>query len=161
MSISNPWTAYAVVLAVAILIYYTFVGWKYYKREIRSLFKDKTKNPHAGPSSKGYQLRLSRHEEQEADHSGGTEQAASQDEALFTQVQALEEHLITEIEEAHQKGYNKQDLIQMLQMILKEYGAMKGTSFQYTVNKRIDAECAKYGLLHLNEDDKGEVWPIA
>lgn len=159
MSISNPWTVYTVVLAATLLIYYTFVGWKYYRKEIRSLFKGKTKN-RIESSSVGDRVKPSESGELDPAFSDGAEQAASQDEALFTQVQALNEYLVTEIEEAHQKDYNKQDLIQMLQMILKEYGALKGTPFQHAVNKRIDAECAKYGQMHLAEDDKDQLWSI-
>lgn len=160
MSISNPWTVYTVALAAIILIYYTFVGWKYYRRELRSLFKGKTKN-RIESSSVGDRVKPSESAEPDPVPSDGTGQAATHDEALFSQVQALNEYLVTEIEEAHQKDYNKQDLIQMLQMILKEYGVLKGTPFQHKVNRRIDAECAKYGQMHLAEDDKDQLWSIA
>lgn len=37
MFTSNPWAVYAGILAGALLIYYTFVGWKYFRTEINSL----------------------------------------------------------------------------------------------------------------------------
>jgi hypothetical protein len=161
MFTSNPWAFYTGTISAALLIYYAFVCWKFYRNDLRILLggpKSKRQGPDfaAGPpTSEQKELAATSVDEELLVEE---EPPAWQNEELFTQVENLFEHLASEIEEAHQKNYNRQDLIQMLQLILKEYQVLKGTPFQFAVNNRIDVECAKYGSIHLREGDKGEVW---
>lgn len=159
MSTSNPWAIYITVVTGALLIYYLIVGWKFYKMEIGSLLHGKVKRRRFESVQRSDQIEAQHYStENDGELSSIEQPEAPQDEELFTQVESLLEHLTAEIEEASQKDYNKQDLVQMLQMILNEYGALKGTQFQFSINNHIDAECAKYGLLHLSEGDKIELW---
>lgn len=159
MFTSKPWAVYAGITTGALLIYYIFVGWKYFRTEISSLLRSKPKKRQLDSSTLITEAQqTSGPGQQNEEIMEEEEQPAWQNEALFTQVEDLFEHLASEIEEAHQKNYNRQDLIQMLQLILKEYQVLKGTPFQIAVNNRIDSECAKYGSIHLSEGDKGEVW---
>lgn len=160
MFTSNPWAVYAGILAGALLIYYTFVGWKYFRTEINSLLggRPRKRQFDAGTLSKaiGKTSDPSRPDQEIINEQDP--QPEWRNEEMSTRVENLYEHLATEIEEAHQKGYDRQDLIQMLQIILKDYQMLKRSPFQFAVNNRIDAECAKYGSIHLSEGDKGEVW---
>lgn len=159
MFTSNPWAVYAAILAGGLLIYYTFVGWKYFRTEINGLLRGSPRNlkVDSGILSKEVK-KTSGPNQQDEEVIEEEEQPEWQNEEMFAMVENLFEHLTTEIEEAHQKNYNKQDLIQMLQMVLKDYQVLKRTPFQFAVNNRIDAECAKYGSIHLSEGDKSEVW---
>ena len=159
MSTSNPWAIYITVVTGALLKYYLIVGWKFYKMEIGGLLHGKVKRRTFESVHRSEQIEVKHHSTEDDGELSSIEQSeAPQDEELFTQVESLLEHLTAEIEEASQKDYNKQDLVQMLQIILSEYGALKGTQFQFSINNRIDAECAKYGLPHLSEGDKNELW---
>jgi len=77
---------------------------------------------------------------------------------LLSQVGALTGELIGLIEEAHRKDYAKRDLILLLQMTLSDYAAIEDTPFGGVVNRIIASECAKYGLVHLSEEDIREIW---
>ncbi|WP_234672695.1 hypothetical protein [Dyadobacter sp. CY261] len=160
MFTSNPWAVYARILAGGLLIYYIFVGWKYFRADIKHLLGSRAKKRQSNSNAPIRKVKETsgpgpQHEEvlEEA-------QQVWQDEEMSFKVDKLLEHLTEEIQEAHQKNYDKQDLIQMLQIILKEYSVLKGTAFQSEVTNLIDTECAKYGSIHLSKGDKREVWNV-
>lgn len=160
MSTSNPWAVYAAILAGALLIYYAFVGWKYFRTEINSLLRGRPRKRQVDSYTLSKEIKKTSDPNQQGEViiDEEDEQPEWQNEEMFAKVENLYQYLTTEIEEAHQKGYDRQDLIQMLQIILKDYQVLKRSPFQFAVNNRIDAECAKYGSIHLSEGDKGEVW---
>lgn len=158
MFTSKPWAVYVGITTGALLIYYIFVGWKYFRTEISSLLRSKPQKQQLNSGTLITEAQKTSGSGQQEEIMEEDQQPASQNQALSAQMEDLFEHLASEIEEAHQKNYNRQDLIQMMQMILKEYQALKGTPFQIAINKRIDLECAKYGSIHLSEGDKGQVW---
>ena len=81
-----------------------------------------------------------------------------QKDEMFEKAYGLMAHLASEIKESHQKNYSKEDLVLMLEMILKDYRILKGTAFQMAVNNCIETECARYGSIHLSEGETIEVW---
>nr|WP_295933676.1 hypothetical protein [uncultured Dyadobacter sp.] len=161
MAKESPWHYYALAAAAVIALYYGWVALKFYKTEIKNLV-----NPRPNKQRPSVDLPAAEKEPDdesfldESDHDAFNKPPAWQNEELFADVEKLVDHLIEEIEEAHRKDYTKQDLMQMLHLILKEYKTLKGTPFQAAVNNRIDAECAKYGSIHLSEGDKREVWSM-
>ena len=174
---SNPWGAYITILAPLLAGYYLFVGLRFYARDLKARMSQKG-NPTAS------QRDLSQQDFDTPDPPAGTlmpdpsptiqtpvvqtnqpvkdddaEQLAHwQNEELFDQVEQLAAHLKGAIEEAYEKDYSTQDLVLLLQMTLKEYSALVGTSFQTAINNLIETECAKYGPIHLREEDLATVW---
>lgn len=157
MFTSNPWAVYGGALTGAMFIYYIFVGWKYFRTEITNLSRRRSNKNRFGP---GILIKESRKTTEPSPQSEQT----SQDEDhpvrrnQDIQIEDLCEHLATEIQEAHIKQYSKQDLLLMIQMILKDYSMLEGTQFQLAVNSRIEAECAKYGSIHLSKGEITDVW---
>lgn len=159
MSISNYWATYATIVTGSLVIYYIFVGWKFYRFEISSLFEG-AKNPRrlrlkssSGSPKEPARTKLS-------DSAAGEQPSNLPNRPPLPKHQDLYDYLTLEIEEASQKSYDKQDLIQMLQMILREYPSLVGTPFQNAVNSHIDTECAKYGAVQLDQKDKTELWAM-
>ncbi len=155
----SPWQYYAVAIVSIIALYYLWVAWKFYQQEIKEAIKFGRPRRRQAVDPPLDELDSDEESIDEKIEAEG-ELPAWQNEQLFADVEKLAEHLIVEIEEAHRKDYTRQDLIQMLQIILKEYPTLKGTPFQIAVNNRIEAECAKYGSIHLSEGDKREVWSM-
>ena len=80
-------------------------------------------------------------------------------EAFFSQVEGLAVHLREVIAEAHEKHYEREELVLLLQMTLKEYPAIPGTPFQLAIsNPAVGSECAKYGSIYLDAQDKVMIW---
>lgn len=153
MSISNYWATYATIVTGSLVIYYIFVGWKFYRFEISSLFEGSKNSRRLRPKSSAVSHKAPA-------RTTLSDSADGKQPSHLPKHQDLYDYLTLEIEEASQKSYDKQDLIQMLQMILREYPSLVGTPFQNAVNSHIDTECAKYGAVQLDQKDKAELWAM-
>lgn len=152
----NPWQSYLLTASIITVTYYAVIAWKYYLNDIKGLLSRKRQR--LAPRSNRDSDADRGPESTDKANNENKEDMPARDEALLEKQHDLLSYLADQIREAHQKNYTKQDLIQMLEMILKEYPALKGSSFQLAVNARIDAECAKYGSTYLSEDDKNQAW---
>ncbi|SEJ52867.1 hypothetical protein SAMN05216327_11236 [Dyadobacter sp. SG02] len=165
MIIEHPWKTYAIVAVLSALVYYSFLGWRFFLPDIKAWMK-KRKQPTSRQSIASATLipaESERLDEEripflESSQSVGDEPPIWQNEEMFEKAQGLMAHLASEIKEAHQKSYSKQDLLLMLQMILKDYIVLQGTAFQTAVNNYIETECARYGSIHFSEGETIEVW---
>ena len=166
MNIEHPWKTYATVAVLSALVYYIFLAWRFFLPDIKAWIK-KRKQPVLQHSTAAIApsipIEAERFEKEsvsfpESSQLEDNEPPAWQNEEMFELTQSLMAHLVSEIKEAHQKSYNKQDLLLMLQMILKDYIALQGTAFQTAVNNCIETECARYGSIHLSEGETIEVW---
>jgi len=162
MIIEHPWKSYATIAGLSTAIYYAVIGWQYYLPEIKSWLGQRHKPVQLREINGQSSDTLGETEPPEIDENNLvddlSEAPAWQSEEMFETAEKLSTHLISEIEEAHSKEYSKPDLILMMQMILKNYSVLKGTPFQKVINNRIEAECAKYGSIHLSEGEMIEVW---
>ncbi|OJV21705.1 MAG: hypothetical protein BGO21_00240 [Dyadobacter sp. 50-39] len=159
----NPWADYLTVLGPLIAVYYLFVGLKFYSRDLKArIISGRNSRRSRRPKMK----RKEDHEdalevEDPAVESVNPTSDAShswKNEALFSQVEGLAAHLREVIAEAHEKHYEREELVLLLQMTLKEYPAIPGTPFQLAINNLIGSECAKYGSIHLDAQDKVMIW---
>lgn len=173
MFTSNPWGDYFTMLAPLIAGYYLFIGIRFYGRDLKAKIagwrNDSGRipalqrsidipDPPVFTSQTADQLEYEDTKLAKTDDESEQEPASWQNEELFDQVERLAAHLKEAIQEAHEKEYGKQDLILLLQMTLKEYPALRGAPFQTAINNLIETECAKYGSIHLREEDKVAIW---
>jgi hypothetical protein len=176
MFTSNPWADYFTILAPLIAGYYLFVGIRFYRKDLKARLTAGTSGRDAPPylpeqdfdapdpperdlkSQPDQSARQNKSPEKAIAEDENTPSASWQNEELFDQVELLATHLKDAIEEAHEKEYGKQDLILLLQMTLKEYPAMSAKPFRTAIDNLIETECAKYGPIHLREEDKAAIW---
>jgi hypothetical protein len=173
MFTSNPWGDYFTMLAPLIAGYYLFIGIRFYRRDLKAKIAGRRnqsiriQGPQQSvdiPDPPVFTPLAANQQEYEdtklpkSEDDSDQEPAAWQNEELFDQVERLAAHLKEAIEEAHEKEYGKQDLILLLQMTLKEYPALREAPFRTAINNLIETECAKYGSVHLREDDKVAIW---
>lgn len=160
MFTTNPWTLYASVIGPLLAGYYLFVGIRFYREDIREKI-----TRWRSPSKRIASLPEQKHKptpanpiETYTDYDQDENEPVWENEQMMRQLEGLSVHLKESIEQAHQRDYNKQELILLLQMTLKEYPALAGTPFQLSINNLVDAECAKYGSIHLRGEDKMVIW---
>ncbi|GAB2793358.1 hypothetical protein GCM10027275_42850 [Rhabdobacter roseus] len=79
-------------------------------------------------------------------------------EETLLQVEELAAYLRQAIAEAHEKAYDRQELILLIELTLKEYPGLVGTSFRHAINHLIETECAKYGRIHLEAEVVAQMW---
>lgn len=169
MFTSQPWTDYAVVVCTLTVIYYLIVAIRFFRQEIKNSIKRHWPKP---------DRHFSQHAESDETTSLSTRQQpvdnvdlsvsetddnesgklSAEREQQFQQLEELAAQLKADIAEAVEKKYSNQELVLLLQMSIKEYPALHGNPFRFAINNLIDAECAKYGSIHLGENDKVELW---
>ncbi|TDE14754.1 hypothetical protein [Dyadobacter psychrotolerans] len=158
MYIDSPWTTYAAVLSPLTLGYYIFISYKFYRQDLRSVFSGKQNRPVKKPPRPAPSISVIEQQSEPGHVEQETTEATLPDEETFQNVMALTAHLRDAIEEAHEKQYSKNDLVLLIQMLLKDYSYLKDTPFRVSINNQIEAECAKYGSMLLSEDETEELW---
>lgn len=165
METTEFWGGYFKLAAPLLAGYYLFVAYKFYRHELMAwagsrkgtqsldaaiLQEAESDLPEGGRSS------TSGHQAPETEE----EPEPWQNEETFQKVEDLAAYLKEAIAEAHQKQYDKQELVLLIRMTLEGYGYLAGTPFRYAINNLIENECAKYGRIHPGADDLAEVWKV-
>ncbi|MGX5856493.1 hypothetical protein ACWKW6_22765 [Dyadobacter jiangsuensis] len=83
---------------------------------------------------------------------------AWQNEEVFGKVEELAQQIRISISEACQKGYERRDLIFLIQLLIKDFSAIKGSPFRPAIDNVITSESAKYGFINLSAVELEEVW---
>jgi len=151
------WADYIMVIAAALVIYYLFVGVKYFSIEIRELLAGKRKlkfkmsQAHAGSS-------YNETDEEYPQADNGFENT-SDDE--FTEVEHLIERLKSVIGDASGRKLIPEEFKQYISLVLKEYPSVKYSPLRSSVNELIVSECQKYKVVTLTEDEVELLWKEA
>lgn len=171
MFTTNPWVAYVSIVGPLLAGYYLLVGFIFYRHNLKARITN-WKSPPIGASGKYFKTNnVEDGYFQEPDslnskeltpntdngYEGGSE-ASWENEGMMQQLEEVSIHLKQAIQEAHEKQYSKQEFILLAQMTLKEYPAIYGTPFQLSINHLIEAECSKYGSIHLDSEDRKRMW---
>lgn len=149
------WTGYFTALGIALVIYYLFVGIKYYSEEIKDLFSGKRRisfNPALPGRNKRQRDEEPEHKEQAI---AGFEHTTNDD---FIVLERLIERLKKVINEAAGRKMILQEFKQYLTMILKDYPSVAGSHLRSSVNELIISECQKYGTVELNVKEVDMLW---
>ncbi|MCF2496767.1 hypothetical protein [Dyadobacter chenhuakuii] len=77
---------------------------------------------------------------------------------MFGKVEELAQQIRLNIAEACQKGYERKDLIFLIQLMIKDFSAIKGSPFRIAIDNVITSESAKYGHINLSAAELEEVW---
>ena len=136
---SISWQSYISIVAVLLAIYYAFVLYVYYRKDIVQVLTTGRNN---GEGSKQNIL---------ADNTGAAEQPAS--ENYIDELKAL----------IHQAGYShlsKDELVFSLQQLLgsDRFETIKTPDFKKRLGKIITYECQTNCSMHLDEEDLQRVW---
>ena len=133
MFTSVSWGDYAVYVTVALIIYYIWVFFIFYARNVYRLLNTKK------------QVSSIQIKDQ------------NQSDEIFSIIYQLQDEIRTAIGEAAGKKYAKPEIIYSLQSVLKKY-SLKSTPFQFAVNNFIERQCENNCSIHLNEEDLKQLW---
>ncbi|MCF2488079.1 hypothetical protein [Dyadobacter sp. CY347] len=157
MATHLSWTGYFLAVGAAVVIYYVTISIRYYRRDIRALLNSKSRfweRPEKPPPiSKPHAS-----QPEETAEPVEVKKQPCQNEALFAKVEELSSQLRTSIREAYQKGYEKRDLIFLIQILIKDFSAVKGTPFREAINNMTTSESAKCGFINLSAVGLEELW---
>lgn len=167
---TSPWAVYVYVAGPVIAGYYLFVASRFYGREIKAkitarralrikpAYAAQQEDPDAESGPDDIDDAQMAYEPDSGSEKIFPPVSLWKNRVLHGQQQSLAEHLTYLIQEAHEKDYDKQELVLLLQMTIRDYLDFEGTQFQSAINDCIQTECAKYGSLHLGEEDKAAIW---
>ncbi|MDT0677035.1 hypothetical protein [Autumnicola musiva] len=146
------WTDYLLAVSILLIIYYLFVGVRYFSSDLKDLLAGKRK-PTLKTSG------FTQHEPLQNDDSENisvTTDEEANDE--FTEVEHLIEKMKTVITDALDKQLVKEEFRQYLRLVLKEFPSVKTSALRPSVNELIVSECEKQGIVAFNEEEVDELW---
>lgn len=152
------WSDYWAVVIILGVIYYLYVGVRYFFTDLKDLVSGERKlkfkatvpddNQAAGPHGPGEsKLEASSFEESRDDE--------------FTKVEHLIERLKAVIGEASRRKLILEEFKYSLSMVLKDYPTVKYSPLRPSINELIVSECQKYGTITLAESEAEMLWKEA
>ncbi len=159
------WANYIAIIALLLIVYYAFVGIKFYSNELRQFILGKRKLAAGFTSHKTatYEDESSTFQVQQTQaklfpsHINYTPDAQETDDT-FQQVEELTASLKEAIAVAVDKEYIKEEFILSLQLLLKKYQFLKGSPFLVAINNLIASECEKYSYIQLSAEERVMLW---
>lgn len=135
------WATYGIIVSVALIAYYLFIGFKYYfaGAEVIPTRKSRIQNQAPGEIS----------EEPIAIP------ATDHDDRLMRE---LAGKLASVIDVASANNHSAQELKQSLRPVLNEYSSVKNSPVRSSINQMIVAECNKNASITLREDEVEQLW---
>jgi len=147
------WVEYLFAVAVALVIYYSFVGIRYFPKELKGLLTGKTKL-RLRPAVHVYEDSKSDIDVTEALHT----QAHSEEDDAFAEVEELISRTKEAIANASRKKYVPQEFKHYLQLLLREYPNIKNSDLRSSINELIIMECERNGVVTLSEEEADMLW---
>ncbi|MGI8636110.1 MAG: hypothetical protein ACR2KZ_11980 [Segetibacter sp.] len=161
---SISWTEYLVVIAFLVIVYYLFVGVKFYSFELLALVKWKRALliSKSNESSKDMVNESTNHLQNSQfdlfpSYQSDVPQVEKVDET-FEKVEEFTTRLKEVIEEAASTNSTKKEFILSLQTLLKNYHFLTVSPFLVAINNLIASECERHGFIHLSADERVMLW---
>ena len=123
------WREFVLFIAAALFLYYVWVLFIFYAKDLLRLFKQQ-------PSLKDVN---------------------NESEELFGIVYRIQDEVKETITEAAQKSYTKEKVIVELQVLLEKY-ALSATPFKIAVNNFIERQCQNNCSIRLSEEEIQQLW---
>jgi hypothetical protein len=149
------WTDYLITVAIVLVIYYLFVGARYYSDDLKDLFAGKRKLKFKAAIPKERREEVFSISETSPIKSSSFEETMGDE---LAEVEHLIERLKAVIEDASGMKLIQQEFKQYLGMVLKEYPSVRYSPLRSSVNELIISECEKYGTITLSESEVDVLW---
>jgi len=151
------WSNYGIVIGGLLLVWYLFVGLRFYREEIKEIVEGKRKLQFRGAigESNAQSDNDPRHLDFESTTSGA-ETAASN--TIFQEVDGLVKQLKNVITDATQKKLIKQEFEDSMRSALFAYPLLRDSPYRSSVDELIVSECEKQGSILLTQQEVEALW---
>lgn len=153
------WGTYLETFAFIAVAYYAYIGWKYYRPEIRQLINRLTGHKHernALPTALQYQAEETlQPETTHTELSTDYEQTGS---PFQGSTRSLANRLTECIDQAADEPYAPATLTSQLKKILNDYPDIAATTDREAINALVANECEKTGTALLSESEVDTWW---
>ena len=150
------WLRYAELLAFALIIYYLYVGLRYYRADIAKLLRP-SRRPLASAQQEHQLPQASDMEYPDAVLASVHRREDPRGESP-TEAEALTTALLASIAESSGRAYEPALTAQKLKTILLGYPGLRRSPQRGQINRLIVAECKKTGIGQLSEEVVDQWW---
>ncbi len=159
------WGSFIAFTTLLMIVYYLYIGVRYYSKELLRLFSFKKRFPnHSALMKSDVKIdndTISHNQEIQPEsltsHNKYMPLREDTDDT-FPQVKKLTVGLKEVIAEAVSNKYIKEEFILSLQLLLKKHQYLKGSPHLAVINNLIASECEKYGYIQLSAEEQVMLW---
>lgn len=154
------WGAYVTTVSVTLVLYYVFIGAKFYFTDIRNFLNGRHSSPFRNPWNESQQEVAS---PSPSSNPSDNSTAGIMEENTFNDFEVIEElvervkSLITNAVE-HQAS--KDVFFSRLQAVLKDYPSLQKSQFRPSVNEFIVSESELQGMSAITQEEVEALWGI-
>ena len=152
------WGNYIVVVVLLLASWYLFVGLRFYFDDIKGIVTGKRKLQFHRLGKTNYQEPQSELNYQDSPEVTSTQSSFGEFDTTFQDVDALVERLKNVIADAAKKKLHKQEFLDYIKLILKEYPSVKDSPFRSSVSELIVSECNKTESITLTQEEAERLW---
>lgn len=151
------WSNYSIAMAVLVLVWYSFLGCRYYFQDLKQLFEGKQiiKFPALGNKKSNTSSLTVR----ESDTSKSSVRESFQESFNgIEDAELLSDILINAIRESAERNLSSEAFRNYLKLILNDYPFIKNSSFRPMINEMMVSECEKHPQLILTFAEVDGLW---
>lgn len=147
------WNNYIISVIVLLVIYYLFIGFRYYRSDLLELLSG-TKSTQTDRVSF---IDLQTIRPEQTQHQANLKQAFEKQD-LFQVTQSVGDEIMAYLNEAGRDTLNKEDIIQSMKSLIAKYPSVKDSAFRDAIQNLIIKECETNCSIHLSEEEISALW---
>ena len=152
------WGNYIVVVVLLLASWYLFVGLRFYFDDIKEIVTGKRKLQFHRLEKTNYQEIQSELNYQNSPEVTSTQSSFGEFDTTFQDVDSLVERLKNIISDTVKRKFHKQEFLDYIKSILKEYPSVKDSLFRSSVSELIVSECDKLESITLTQTEAEGLW---
>jgi hypothetical protein len=152
------WGNYIVAVALLLASWYLFVGLRFYFDDIKGIVTGKRKVQFRRLGNTNYLEPQPELNYQNSAEVTSNQSSFGEFDSTFQDVDALVERLKNVIADADKRKVLKQEFLDYIQLILKEYPSVQDSPFRSSVSELIVSECNRTESITLTQREAEALW---
>ncbi|OXG09663.1 hypothetical protein BC749_11132 [Flavobacterium araucananum] len=152
------WGNYIVVVILLLASWYLFVGFRFYFDEFKDVLSGKRKFQFRRLGAPNYGDFQSEESYQGSPEAISNQTSFGEFDSTFQDVDALVARLKSFIADAVKRKLLKQEFLDYIQLILKEYPSVKDSAFRSSVSELIVTECKTLESISVTQAEAEGLW---
>jgi hypothetical protein len=152
------WGNYIVVVILLLASWYLFIGLRFYFNDLKKVISGKRKLQFRRLGDPNYGDFQSELNHQDSTGPISNQSSFGEFDTTFRDVDALVEKLKDFIADARKRKLLKQEFLDYIQLIFKEYPSVKNSAFRSSVSELIVTECKNLDSVNITQAEAEGLW---
>ena|SRR3970040_689438 len=152
------WVNYIVVVALLLASWYLFIAFRFYFEEIKDIVTGTWKLQFRGADGKSAEQSQHDLKGPDSPEVSSSQSSFGEFDTTFQDVDALVERLKNVVADAAKRKLLKQEFIDYLRLVLREYPSLKDSPFRSSVSELIVSECDKLESITFTQTEAEGLW---